>query len=367
MNSDLKQYIMKRFVVILFFIIFFMIASNILILYILSDAGNNRIGITIIFDYQKINNTYPLKWLIMYIISVAVVVCIFTRLFSRLVSRRITYPVDKITEGLRQASSGKFDTKLDFETENEFVDIRDAFNYMIVEMKKSKELEQKYEKERSLLFSNIAHDLKTPITTIKGFSEAIVKGIVNSREQELEYLKVIAKKSDNMNQLIDLLFEYAKLENSENNLNIDKVDIAELLRECVSIMFMEFEEKNMSMKIDIPDEKIVINADEIQMKRGINNLLTNVIKHNPEGIEVCVKLEKDNKIVIADTGTCIPENIRNDIFKPFICGDEARTSKGGSGLGLAIAAKIMQYHKGNIELDCNYPNYTKAFIICLKK
>ena len=239
-------------------------------------------------------------------------------------------------------------------------------------IKKVEELERQQEKEReefsrkrNLLLSDIAHDLRTPMPTISGYAKAINDGMIEEEKQR-EYLDIIQNKAKRMNDLIELLFEYVKIDSHGYTLQKEKTDIIELVRENAALMYNEIEEAGMEFVIDIPEEEMIVELDRLQISRVISNLLVNAIKHNETYTLVKISVKKYPGILvidIADNGKPIPEEIQDNIFDPFARGDKSRNSKGGTGLGLSIAKKIINMHGWEIYLNTNYPEYTKSFEI----
>lgn len=224
----------------------------------------------------------------------------------------------------------------------------------------------KYERARNLMLSDIAHDLRTPITTIAGYSKALNDGMVTSEEKRKEYLEAIENKSERMSDLITLLFEYVRLDSDNFSLKKASVDITELLRENAALLYSDVEEKEMEFQIEIPEEPCMMVLDKLQFSRVITNLINNALKHNSPGTEITLKMEKLEKtvqITVSDNGNLIPPMIAEHIFEPFVMADASRESKGGSGLGLSIAKKIVQMHEGTIELKQDYEEHIKSFII----
>lgn len=230
---------------------------------------------------------------------------------------------------------------------------------------------EEYDKRRNLLLSDVAHDLKTPITTVSGYASALVEGQVDEPEKQQEYLNMIYNKSMQMSGLITLLFEYVKLDSEGFSLKKKKEDIAEILRESVAALYTDFEEKGMEVEVVIPEESVCFLVDRVQFQRAINNLLNNVIKHNPQGTDVGVIMEVEEdfmEIQICDNGVLIPKETADYIFEPFVMGDESRNSKSGSGLGLSIVQKIISMHDGEITLRQDIEGkYKKAFSIRMKR
>lgn len=228
-----------------------------------------------------------------------------------------------------------------------------------------------YDKQRNLMFSDIVHDIKTPITTINGYTRALLDGMVTDPEKQQEYLTAINGKSMRISELISTLFEYVKLDSAGFTLHQETCDLAELVRECVILHFMDFEEKGLIMDFDIPEEENLAYVDKMQMSRVVTNLLTNTVRYLQSGDQVIVSMKtvKENGqdmylISVADNGIEIVEDLVNNIFDPFTRADKARETKGGSGLGLSIAHKVAVMHGGDLRL--NQPcgnNMTKAFEI----
>lgn len=236
-------------------------------------------------------------------------------------------------------------------------------NEMIEEEKKQ---QIAYEKQRNLLLSDIAHDIKTPITTLCSYSKALSDNVVQGKKRQ-EYLDAIYHKSMRMSELITLLFEYVKLDSSGFELHREKGDLGELLRECTAMLYADFEERRIELEIEIADAPFPYQLDKVQMSRAITNLLTNAVRYGREGGKALVRLE-EYTITVADDGMEIDKEFAKHIFEPFARADRARSTKGGSGLGLSIASKIVQMHGGELKLDCDYGHgYTKAFHIVLRE
>lgn len=228
-----------------------------------------------------------------------------------------------------------------------------------------KRIHEEYDRNRNLMLSDIAHDLRTPMTTVAGYAKAIQDGMVTDPQKMDEYLSVIQAKSMRMNELINLLFEYVKLDSEGFHLDKKPLNLIELLRENAAMLYSDMEENGMEFVIDLPEMEWKVEADRLQMSRVVTNLLTNAMRHNDAGTTILVRADcEDDKarIVIADNGKEIPPSVAGHLFEPFAMGDESRNSKGGSGLGLSIAAKIVAMHGWKLSLG-NYPGYTKAFFI----
>lgn len=239
--------------------------------------------------------------------------------------------------------------------------------------KEREKARQEFDRKRNLMLSDIAHDLRTPMTTVAGYAKALSDGMVTEPGRRQEYLDAIQNKSVRMNELINLLFEYVKLDSDGFTLERKSVDLCELLRENAAFVYSDVESAGMELEAEIPEECIRISADTMQFSRVVNNLLTNAIRHNPAGTKIGLMVQKDMDLIdvmIADTGDLIPQELCEKLFEPFAKADASR-SEGGSGLGLSIAKKVVQMHGWELNLVQqpqiqHYPGaerYAKAFVI----
>lgn len=229
-----------------------------------------------------------------------------------------------------------------------------------------------YERQRNLLLSDVAHDLKTPMTTVVGYAHALLHEDVTNPDQQREYLEAIHRKSIQMNELIRLLFEYVKLDSAGFALKLEDVDAVECVRETVAAMYADFEDDGISLAVNIPEERVELQLDVLQFTRALTNLFVNARKHNPRGTTVGVEMTEMGQEVelrVWDSGVAIAQEIATHLFDPFVQGDASRRSKSGSGLGLSITKKIIEMHGGEVTFEQNNlpPGKTKEFIVILPK
>lgn len=231
------------------------------------------------------------------------------------------------------------------------------------------------DRKRYLMISDIAHDLKTPMTTVSGYARALSEGMIKPEKQQ-EYLDTITAKTERMNDIIQMLFNYSRLDSDGFELVKAKVDVCELVRECVAASYTDIEDAGDEIDVDIPETELMGQIDKVQLSRSINNLITNAVRHNPKGTKIFigVKDEIDSaRVFVADTGDAIPQELADKLFEPFVMGDESRSTKGGSGLGLSVSRKICELHDGRLKL-VQKPEmgryqlgaeYNKVFVISL--
>ncbi len=250
---------------------------------------------------------------------------------------------------------------------------------IIREFRKIELLEKEKDREafrkRNLMLSDIAHDLRTPMTTVSGYARALSDDMVSEEKKE-EYVDAIIRKSDRMSEMITLLFDYVRTDSEGFALKKESLDICELTRECAANLYQDIEDAGMELSVDIPEKKLMIEADRVNMSRVIQNLLTNAVRHNGPGTRIGVYLMEDNtvlRLMIADDGEEIDEETAEHIFEPFVTGDRSRNSKGGTGLGLSVAHKLISMHGYSLKLitgpyvrKYRLPvEYTKIFLISI--
>ncbi len=274
-------------------------------------------------------------------------------LYSMWTAKRINIPLQKITLGMSKMIEGDYNTKLEFEAEKEFVIIRDTFNFMIEKLKATEEEKKKIEESKTRLLVDLSHDIKTPITTIQGYSKILSEGIIDDEYKKQRYYDTIYKKTERVSELINDLFEFVKLESVDYKITTEKIDFLEFIRKIIAEYYEEMEEKDFTVDIIIPDKEIYLIFDQKLMTRAIANIIGNAIKYNPDGTKLRIEIfeiEKELILEIADNGIGISGDIKDKIFDAFVRGDKSRKSDGGSGLGLAIAKKIFEVHGWEIRL-----------------
>lgn len=224
------------------------------------------------------------------------------------------------------------------------------FQYTVQTLEETKKERQQAQQEKYALISGISHDLKTPLTVIRGFSEALLEDKV-PKEKEQKYLQTIHKRSLMANDLVDSLFGYMKIEHPSYQLHTQKTDVCEYTKQFFAQKYPEIVAKKFELEIDIPEHPYYGRIDTKLFDRVLENIVENSLRHNPAGTIVFVKLrQKQHKIIwtLADNGKGMKEEVRKNIFMPFVTGDESRHDLHANGLGMSIAQKIVALHHGTI-------------------
>lgn len=271
---------------------------------------------------------------------------ILTGFFIFLLKRKIKKPLGLLEYAMQDFVDGKRDMPIDYSGPRELEGICDSFNEM------AKHLKESEQKQKSML-ADISHDLKTPITVIQGYSRAICDGIIGEDKKE-KYLNTIYHKSNVLTELINTFYEYSKLEHPDFSITPERQDICEYCREYLAEKYEEIDIAGFQLKLTITAAPVMVMFDRMLLKRVLENIIANALKHNPSGTTLFFILTVEHstvKITIGDNGAGIREKIADRIFEPFAVGDDSRNNRQGSGLGLAIAKKIMEAHHGSIRLE----------------
>lgn len=302
------------------------------------------------------------------VVTFVVIYILCVVVFVTILNRKVKEPLIKLNNAMLSLANGNSKVINDYQGSSEFETIFKSFNQMSLKLKESEKQRKILESEKQKMLADISHDLKTPITIIKGYAKALNDGIIAERDKE-KYLKVIYQKSSDLTELINVFYEYNKLEHSKFTFNLQENNLSEFLRAYVAEKYEYIEVVGFEIDVDIPEEKLLCTFDEIELKRVFENIVSNSIKHNEKGTKISFILkEEDNyyKIIIGDNGVGIPKEISENVFDAFVVGDDSRISKQGSGLGLAIAKKIIEKHDGKIRLiSCE--EFSTAFEMLLPK
>ena len=266
----------------------------------------------------------------------------------------IISPINKLQEAAKNIKEGNLDFELKPEKDDELGQLMQAFEEMRIRLKDNAEEKLRYDKESKELISNISHDLKTPITTIKGYVEGIRDGVADTPEKMDKYLGTIYNKANEMNLLINELTLYAKIDTNRIPYNFAPLSVNAYFDDCAEDLAMELDSKNVEFgyfNYVEDDQKII--ADPEQLKRVINNIISNSLKYMEREhglINLRVKDVGDFiQVELEDNGKGIAAKDLPNIFDRFYRTDASRnSSKGGSGIGLSIVKKIIEDHGGKI-------------------
>ncbi len=291
----------------------------------------------------------------LFIIIVLVLVATSVGL-TRWINRGVFYPVRELNHAMSCIAKGNFDYALTIEENNgEIEQLYKSYEDMRLKLKESTEETIQNEKQNRELISNITHDLKTPITSIKGYVEGIIDGVADTPEKMDRYIKTIYTKAMDMDRLINELTYYSGIDSNRIPYHFQRINVSDYFNDCVEEVGWDLESKNIKLNYSnllVSDTKII--ADPQQLKKVINNIIGNSVKYldkSREG-EIDIRLldEIDSiRVEIEDNGKGIAAKDLPNIFERFYRTDASRNSaQGGSGIGLSIVKKIIEDHGGYI-------------------
>lgn len=288
------------------------------------------------------------------VISFIIILFLTASLLIFWIYRSILKPLNILRLATHHIKEGDLNYSVTSVTNDEIGQLCDDFENMRLRLKKLIEDRIKYEEDIKELISNISHDLKTPLTAIKGYSEGLIDGVADTKEKQEKYLKTIYMKANDMSILVDELAFYARIDCDTVPYTFSNISLADYFEDCVEDLKLELEVKNIKVIYENSvDHDVKVVADAEQLKRVIHNIIGNSVKYTdkPEGI-IKISIKDSGEFVqvdIEDNGMGIAEEDLPFIFDRFYRADASRSTKtGGSGLGLAIAKKVIEDHSGKI-------------------
>lgn len=288
-------------------------------------------------------------------ILTATIILVFTALSVGLwIYRSIAVPLVKVKKATKNIKEGNLDFVLEVEGNDEFSQLCQDFEEMRKRLKESTEEKILMDKENKELISNISHDLKTPITAVKGYVEGIMDGVADTPEKMDRYVRTIYNKTKEMDHLINELTFYSKIDTNRIPYTFSKLNVEDYFSDCAEELGLEMETRGIELVYANYVEKgVQVIADGEQIRRVIHNIVSNAIKYmeKPRGIiQLRVKDVGDFiQVEIEDNGKGIAAKDLPYIFDRFYRTDVSRnSSKGGSGIGLSIVKKIMEDHGGKV-------------------
>ncbi len=291
-------------------------------------------------------------------IAIILILLITSLVLTMWISRSFFRPIGELNTAMKHIKDGNFDYILptDIKEKGEIGEMFRNYEDMRLRLKESTDEKIEREKQNKELISNISHDLKTPITAIKGYSQGLLEGVADSPDKQMKYIKIINSKANDMNNLINELTLYSSIDNNRIPYNFVKINVADYFGDCIDEIGADLESKSIKLNYSnlvAPDTIIV--ADPEQIKRVVNNIVSNSVKYlgREDGtgqIDIRILDELDSvRVELEDNGKGIAQEDIPNIFDRFYRTDASRNSKqGGSGIGLSIVKKIIEDHGGYI-------------------
>lgn len=291
-------------------------------------------------------------------ILTATIILVFTALSVGLwIYRSIAVPLVKLKKATKNIKEGNLDFVLEVEGNDEFSQLCQDFEEMRKRLKESTEEKILMDKENKELISNISHDLKTPITAVKGYVEGIMDGVADTPEKMDRYVRTIYNKTNEMDHLINELTFYSKIDTNRIPYTFSKLNVEDYFSDCAEEVGLELETRGIQLcYANYVDKDVLVIADGEQIRRVIHNIISNAIKYmdKQNGMKGIIQIRVKDvgdfvQVEIEDNGKGIAAKDLPYIFDRFYRTDVSRnSSKGGSGIGLSIVRKILEDHGGKV-------------------
>ncbi len=319
------------------------------LLYMLLTIAMLHIGIYIVLR-KSVQELSGASAAIVGVVTVAAGIVLFITYFLLLTKKFISY-IREMIEGINQISQGNFGNRIEINNEDEFALLAEKLNQMADDIKEIMENERRSEYAKNELITSVAHDLRTPLTSIIGYLD-----LVSSKElpedTRRKYIGIAYSKSKRLEKLIEDLFTYTKFNFGEVKADFMEVDMVKLMGQLVDEFYPSFSEYNLEYEFQTTVGAAIIKADGYLLSRAFANLISNAIKYGKDGRRIIIGLMKNDPdvvITVTNFGDVIPQEDLKRIFQRFYRIESSRSSEtGGSGLGLAIAQSIIEVHGGTI-------------------
>ncbi|MCM3389324.1 ATP-binding protein [Ureibacillus chungkukjangi] len=270
--------------------------------------------------------------------------------YSFFLATRISRPLLKIEQATREISKGNLKTRVQIKSKDEIGSLAEAINDLSIEL-------NNYRVNRSELLANISHELRTPISYLKGYSQIINSGQYRNEEELKTYSEIIEKESTRLAKLIQELFELSKMEEGKINLYIQSVDLEDVIESAIQKVTLKAKEKDIDLLFEIEETLPSIISDGLRIEQILLNLLENAINYTEHG-SILVKVNKEKEFIlisVEDTGIGIPEEEIRFIFDRFHRVEKSRARQmGGTGLGLAIVHELIKHLQGEIKVESKF-------------
>lgn len=306
------------------------------------------------FIVTKVSSLVSQKMMIDMMLAFILILIFTSMILTQWMQKGVFIPIDQLNRAMQNIAEGNLEYRLSSDGKGEIGELYRNYEDMRLRLKESADEKLEHENQNRELISNISHDLKTPITAVKGYVEGIMDGVADTPEKMDKYIKTIYNKANDMDRLINELTLYSGIDNNRIPYNFHRINVAEYFGDCVEDVGLDLESKNIKLNYDdlvSPDTQII--ADPEQLKRVIDNIIGNSVKYmdKEDGvIDIRILDEVDSiRVEIEDNGKGIAAKDLPNIFERFYRTDASRnSSQGGSGIGLSIVKKIIEDHGGYI-------------------
>ncbi|MFP3090744.1 HAMP domain-containing histidine kinase [Treponema sp. TIM-1] len=297
---------------------------------------------------------WPRIFALIYIVFSVALISIITNLLNYRLIKYITRPLQPLGEGVRHIHDNNLGFRINYQNDDEYRPICDAFNEMAAKLEESAARRQKDEANRRELIAGISHDLRTPLTSIKGYLEGLETGVASTPEMRDHYFTTIKNKTDDMEHIIEQLFLFSKLDMDEFPLALRRVPLMPAIRDMIEEVAQEYDQRGLTVHITESHRDVFVLADMIWFRNVLINILENSVRYktkDPASMEISAGIVNNSVFLrFADNGPGVSAEVLPKLFDVFYRADPSRSIK-GSGLGLAISKKIIERMGGAIHAE----------------
>lgn len=343
--------------------------GEIVISRLLSSQGRSYKLYVLLEDDDERNNFLEFQTFLIQLVVVGgvgiILVVALNIYFTRRILKVIIRPLEELHSGVERIQKGNYQVPIVYHGDKEFEELTQGFNQMQTSLLESNKRNRQYEQNRTQMVADISHDLRTPLTSIKGYAKGILDGIANTDEKRRQYLSVIYQKSELMERLLEKLFVFSQLETDKMPLELTKIDLTQFLKQYMSEKSLELEEEGVQFQCQLEDN-LMVEVDPVQFRRILDNLVDNARKYagvQPLILQVTAATQGETVIwTFADNGLGVTVDKLSSLFEEFYRVDESRQKIEGHGLGLSIVQNIIHRLGGSVVVD-NRPGLRFTFTL----
>lgn len=299
--------------------------------------------------------------------AIAILISIFIAWF---LAKRVTKPIAEITEVSNAISRGNYHVRVTKLPSNELGQLGHAINHLAAAVQSNINRRKKLENIRQQFSSNISHELKTPLTSVRGYVETLLDGAIHDSNNNIRFLKIILSNIERLISLVNDLLNLSTIEANEGLIEISPVDWQQIIRDVINRQSINIEKKQIQLHFPSQEEAHFVSGDARAMSHILDNLLQNAINYTPSGGEIRIAFKMTERFIdltVSDTGIGIGEENQSRIFERFYRVDDARSrDQGGTGLGLAIVKHLLIQIHGSITVEST-PGKGSCFTVRLPK
>ncbi|WP_322924794.1 sensor histidine kinase [Paenibacillus campi] len=291
---------------------------------------------------------------VLFALGVLITIFFTNRFLTHFVFKHINQPLHMLIEGVQQIRDGNLDTRIRYHGKDEFAGVCHDFNDMAEKLKQSMQLIQRQENNRKELLASISHDLRSPLTSIRAYSEGLLDGVANTPEARHNYIQMIKTKAEDIDRMVAKIFLFSKMDMGDYPYDPELLDVNRELESLVRATIAEYADRGLDIQLELAAEPARIFADPLQLDSIFTNIMENSLKyrqHERGLLQIQTIVQREQIIIyLTDNGPGVPEQSLGHLFDVFYRSDPSRNNPNkGSGLGLAITAKAVERMGGSIK------------------